>query len=255
MNIDTDRHIRQLKNEGYTVVPQAITSDELDPIRIKWDEHMAVSLKETPDAIHAEIKRCLEQDPVFEPLMNLPTTFPIAHAIFGNDITLATAGEGDYRAPNTPAYIGWHNDFAWMQDVPYPRQNFWLRCTYFIDDVTDDMGPFTLLPGSHKADHGPTRDLTGEDGQPIVPPEAVRVTGKAGDCLINNTEIWHTNTPNRSDRPRKMLMVLYKHAWMRQWQDGYGVTEDFAQRQTDPVRRQLCGIVNWHRRFERVGEE
>ncbi len=37
----------------------------------------------------------------------------------------------------------------------------------------------------------------------------VRITGKAGSCLINNTEIWHTNTPNTTDRPRKLIMLLY----------------------------------------------
>ena len=36
-----------------------------------------------------------------------------------------------------------------MTDVPYPRQNFWVRCTYFLGDVRDDTGPFTLLPGTH----------------------------------------------------------------------------------------------------------
>ena len=75
----------------------------------------------------------------------------------------------------------------------------------------------------------------------------VRVTGKAGSCLINSTEIWHTNTPNTADQPRKLIMVLYKHAWMKQWEDGYDVTPSFAQRQTTPLRRQLCGLVNWHR--------
>ena len=252
--MNTGANILELKETGYTIVRQAISPAELVPIRERWDALIAEQIAASPDAIHLEIKRCLERDPVFEPLMNWPATFPIVHGILGNDVTLLSGGEGDYRAPHSQAYISWHNDFQFMQDVPYPRQNFLVRCTYFIDDVTDEMGPFTLLPGTHLAEHEPPEEMTGEDGQPVLPPEAVGITGKAGDCLLNNTEIWHTNTPNQSDRPRKLLMICYKHAWLQPWHDGYELTDGFAQRQSDPVRRQLCGLVTWHSRFKAVGE-
>ncbi len=34
---------------------------------------------------------------------------------------------------------------------------------------------------------------------------------------------------------------------MKQWEDGYDITQEFAERQTIPRRRQLCGLVMWHR--------
>ena len=37
----------------------------------------------------------------------------------------------------------------------------------------------------------------------------VLATGKAGDCMINNTSIYHTNTPNRSERVRKIIWALF----------------------------------------------
>ena len=74
----------------------------------------------------------------------------------------------------------------------------------------------------------------------------IGITGPAGSCLINNTEIWHTNTPNCGDLPRCLIMILYKHAWMKQWQEGYETTAEFAARQTEPLRRQLCGGYVWH---------
>ena len=254
MSIDTEHHVRELNDQGYTVVSQAIAPHELAPMREAWDRLMNESVAANPDEIHVQIKRCLEQDPVFEPLMNWPTTFPIVHNVLGHDVTLLSSGEGDYRAPHTKAFISWHNDFAFLENLPYPRQVFLVRCTYFIDDVTPDMGPFTLLPGSHKFDHGPPDDMTDADGAAILPAEAVGVTGKAGDCLLNITEIWHTHTPNRSDRARKPLVICYKHAWMQPWGDGGNVTDAFAERQTDPVRRQLCGLVAWHSRFKDVGD-
>src|SRR6185436_18329729 len=102
---------------------------------------------------------------------------PIVRAVIGRDVTIASGGEGDYRPERTPAYVSWHNDFRWMPDVPYPRQNFWLRCTFFIDDVDETMGPFTLLPGSHREGRACPGEFTDPSGQPRDVPEMKRITG------------------------------------------------------------------------------
>jgi ectoine hydroxylase len=237
--------VRLLQRDGYVLMENALTPEQVRELSAAYDRQLALH-PPAPGATRVEVKRILEQDPVFEPLMDLPAVFPVARALIGADIELASSGELDHKLPNTPAYISWHNDFQWMVDVPYPRQNFWVRCTYFLSDVTPEMGPFTLLPGTHLADQACPSDFTAPDGQPRVMEGQIGITGPAGSCLINNTEIWHTNTPNRSDRPRRLIMILYKHAWMKQWQDGYETTPEFAARQTDPVRRQLTGNLVWH---------
>jgi hypothetical protein len=234
-----------IQRDGYVLMENAVAPGQVRELSAVYDQQLALH-PPAPGAIRLEVKRILEQDPVFEPLMDLPTVFPVARAIIGADIELASSGELDHKLPCTPAYISWHNDFQWMVDVPYPRQNFWIRCTYFLSEVTEQMGPFTLLPGSHTADRACPRELTGADRQPRVIDGQVPITGPAGSCLINNTEIWHTNTPNRSDLPRRLIMILYKHAWMKQWQEGYETTPAFAARQTDPIRRQLTGNLVWH---------
>jgi hypothetical protein len=230
--------------DGYVLIEGALTAEQLGPISAAYDRQIGLHPPEH-GALRVEVKRILERDPIFEPLMDLPTVFPVVRAILGADVELASSGELDHKLPRTRAYIGWHNDFAWMVNVPYPRQNFWVRCTYFIGEVSPEMGPFTLLPGTHLAGQGPPREYN-DGGQPRVIEGQLGITGPAGSCLINNTEIWHTNTPNRSDEARRLIMILYKHAWMKQWQDGYDTTPEFAARQTDPIRRQLCGNVTWH---------
>ncbi len=248
---DLQAKVESVRRDGYVVVPGALPPDVLAPMLRRYDqlmdEYIAKVHGDGPIPGHVDLTRILERDPVFEKLMDWPAVFPIARGVIGRDVTLAGGGEADYRPARAPAYISWHNDWAWMVDTAYPRQNFWVRCSYFLDDVTDEMGPFTLLPGSHLAGGPPPKEHTSPEGQPRDIPGMVRVTGKAGTCLINNTEIWHTNTPNRSDRPRKLIMLCYKHAWMRQWEeDGYELSRDFAERQTSPLRRQLCGIGVWH---------
>lgn len=233
-----------MERDGYVVMENALTPEQLATVKAAYDEQLANNYD--PAAKRIELKRILESDERFEFLMDLPPVFRLARALIGADLELASSGELDHKMPRTPAHISWHNDFMWMVNVPYPRQNFWIRCTYFMTDVTDDMGPFTLLPGSHRKGHAPPPECSGADGQPRELEGMVRITGPAGSCLINNTEIWHSNMPNISDRPRPLIMVLYKHAWMKQWQEGYETTAEFAARQTDLVRRQLCRGNVWH---------
>ena len=237
------------ERDGYVLMENALAPGEVQALSEAYERQLAarlVSHPPKPGASRAEVPRILESEPTFETLMDLPTVFPLARAIIGADIELASGGELDHKFPHTPAYIGWHNDFLWMTDVPYPRQNFWVRCTYFLSDVTPTSGPFTLLPGTHKAGGPCPSDLKDAAGQPLVLPEQVGIVGPAGSCLINNTEIWHTNTPNTGDLPRRLVMILYKHAWMKPWQQGYEPTAPFAARQTDPIRRQLTGAIVWH---------
>ena len=73
-------------------------------------------------------------------------------------------------------------------------------------------------------------DTIGEDGQPLPIEGQVAFTGPAGSCLINNTDIWHTNTANIGPDPRRLAMVLYKPGWMKQWDKGYDITDEFASR-------------------------
>lgn len=237
-----------VREHGYCVVRGALSPAELSVIRPRFHALISQAMAAAESGTrHVEVTRLLERDPCLADLMVQPVVFPIARQLIGRDITLATGGEGDCRPAHTGAYISWHNDFVWMPDLPYPLPNSWIRCTYLIDDVDEDTGPFTLLPGTHRSDHAcPSAEMTQANGQPLVMPGQVAITGRAGDCLINNTEIWHTSTPNRSDAPRMLAMLLYKHAWMRQWEEGYEISPAFAAAQTDPIRQQLCNVGPWH---------
>ena len=238
------------ERDGYVLMEDALSVEQVSKIRASYDRQIEMS-GSAHGAKRIEIKRILERGDEFGQLMDLPTVFPVVREIIGADIELASGGELDHKAGPSPAHIGWHNDFQWMTNVPYPRQNFWIRCTYFIGDVTSEMGPFTLLPGSHKSEIACPDDWRDAAGQPLEREGSLGITGKAGSCLINNTEIWHTNTPNRTSESRRLIMILYKHAWMKSWQEGYEISPEFAEAQTDEVRRQLCGGNVWHQSANR----
>ena len=232
-----------LQRDGYVLMENALTPAQVATLSTAYDEQLAQHPPKS-GALRVEVPRILERDERFETLMDNAPVFRVAQGALGYDIELASGGELDHKFAHTPAYIGWHSDFQWMKSAPLPRQNFWIRATYFIGDVNADGGPFTLLPGSHNRAEPCPETAHGQAPQPME--GQIGITGAAGSCLINNTEIWHTNSANVSDNDRRLIMIMYKHAWMKQWQDGYETTPEFASRQTDPIRRQLCGMVPWH---------
>ena len=75
-----------------------------------------------------------------------------------------------------------------------------LLAFYYPQDTTEDMGPTSVVPGSHYYN-----TLAGamEDSQEKA------VTVKAGTVVIANYDIWHRGTANTSKHPRYMMKFLF----------------------------------------------
>lgn len=231
-------HLLRLQHEGCTIVPDAISPDLLTALRRRFDELMAdhenvaTSIK-YPGTNAIDLNRLFEIDPVFEELMDLPSVFPIAERVFDGDIELLGGAIANFTPPQASARGGWHHD----------GQGY-IRFTFFLSDLTEAEGPTAILPGTHRADSLPPAWMNTDDGAlPRAVPGMVPVTGTAGTCMINNTLLWHTGTPNNSQQPRRIIWVVYKHSsWEKPPQVHLRNTREFAQRLTNPRRRRLCGL-------------
>jgi ectoine hydroxylase len=233
-----------IREEGYAIMEDALLPAQLAEISAVYEQLLDEN-QPAPGAIRIELPRLFERDPVFEQLMDNPPIFAVLRELLGNTLELGTGGELDYKFGATPAYVSWHTDLGFLDGLTYPRQVYWLRCVYMIGDVTEDMGPFTLIPRTHFKDPSELRRQSGEKGQPLPIDGQVPIVGRAGSCMINNTEIWHTNTASEGRSGRRLIMLTYKPAWMKPWDKGYELTPEFLERQTDPVRRQLAGGFSW----------
>jgi ectoine hydroxylase len=235
-------HRLQLAHQGCTVVreviPPGLLAQLQDRLRVLVGSHGRPGHGGHAEKAEAarEVRSLFEVDPLFDELMDLDPAFGICSDALGGDITLGQGGHGHRLPPRSPAHCGWH------RDGPDP----YLRCTWLLSDVAVDGGAFTLLPGTHRASEPPPDWFNAPDGQPLAVPGMVPVVGAAGDCLINHTFIWHTNTPNRSDRERLVVWVLYKPSTIRQWNqygDGaFTLPRVVAERQRDRRRQALCAV-------------
>lgn len=94
----------------------------------------------------------------------------------------------------------------WHQDATNVRhhQVRTVLAMYYPQDVTPEMGPTVILPGTHFRNAPTDRmvNYTNIKGQ-------VFLTVKAGTIAITHYDLWHAATLNRSDRTRHMLKFLF----------------------------------------------
>ena len=104
--------------------------------------------------------------------------------------------------------------FPSHQDYPFfPHYNHnMLAAIIYMTDITEDMGPVKVFPGSH---HDGPRQTT--EGRPYInpnefPPEdAVTMTGKAGDMVAFNVNTVHMSGPNKSLMDRVSWLIQVTH--------------------------------------------
>ncbi len=91
----------------------------------------------------------------------------------------------------------WHKDYPFGGNVRYHRPRYVLLL-YYPHEVTPDMGPTALVPGTQYYMDDPDAEV-----------EGVALTCAAGTVVITHYEIWHRATTNRSTRTRYMLKFLF----------------------------------------------
>jgi ectoine hydroxylase-related dioxygenase (phytanoyl-CoA dioxygenase family) len=250
---DFDSLAETVNEKGYLMVEGVLSEVKLKELRKAYDAQLLRLLEEparASDDRHPEgwfeIARIFERDVTFEFLMDLPLALELAVRVIGPDVELASTGELDHKLPGqSSSFCGWHTDFIWISHLPYPRQVFWLACYYLLDNLDGDMGPLTVLPGSHRFDHPPGKELNDAEGRGTMLEGAIPLTGCAGTGLFFNNEIWHMSPPNLSSRPRRIIKVHYKPSWMKQWGGRRQPTDEYAKRQLSPARRQLLGAYGY----------
>lgn len=206
---DLEAAIEGMYTDGYAIVPGVLNRDEVAELRAKMDASGG------PDSQYDFKNWCFNKhlsidfhkDPFFLKYIDRPGVVDIEEAIHGSEChatggTLWVTGSG--RA------MGIHLDYQplglpqeFLEDPRVRVPIFSSTAHFYLDDMVAELGPTTLIPGSHLAGRPPNNESTW-DG---VTPKAVMV--KAGDVCIFRTEVWHGAWKNTSNRRRYMMQIFY----------------------------------------------
>ena len=236
------KHNVHFLTHGYTIIPNALSPDELKRAQEAFDRvaekpmtewKQKVSQGKAPE--YFNIDNIFDADDIFVDLVNHPATFPVVRGAIGEDVQLEGASGRIY--PPGPTYSPWHRDTHGFLGVDLDNSpSFRAKLHYFLADVPENRGCLGYVPGSHRF---PPADMPQVEQQEDMPGH-VRLAMKAGDALLIHIHGWHTVFPNTSDQPRKSLIFTYSHFWMKQSE-----TARPTHLQTyldDPVKSQLFGV-------------
>ena len=115
------------------------------------------------------------------------------------------------KLPGAATEVKWHQDFCF---TPHTNSDV-ITALLMIDDVTANNGPLEVRPGSHTGNlHSIWHDgvFTGAVADKVereISCNAVRCMGAAGSVCLMHTRLAHGSPPNRSCRPRTLLICVY----------------------------------------------
>jgi len=117
------------------------------------------------------------------------------------------------KPPLSPNPTPWHQDESyWKEEFDYNELSIWIA----LQDVTEEMGCMTFIPGSHRRDvlpHHPWKNnpkiiaLEVDDGH-ADPAEAVACPLPAGWATAHHSRTLHYTTGNRSSTSPRRALIL-----------------------------------------------
>ena len=200
--------IRMIEVEGYLVLPDLLDQGLVEQLRTE------VYRLETKAVDYSDRQRGhghLEfNGGILTELIAPPPTLAFLVELFGDEILMLHYSYARSE-PGHPG-ISLHTD-----GQPYGSKIFgfegsapaMVRVLYYLDDLTPDVAPFRVIPGSHLSLHAAGHPYKRFESHP----EEVMVPCRAGSAVLINHKVFHGNFPNVGDRDRNMLAVAYRPAW------------------------------------------
>ena len=238
---------RAFDEDGYLVLRNTLDAETLERLREECDR-LASPFLGKPEVLdkaeynHLDLRPGLLREKALFALVSHSTTVPLIVQLLSPNIHLHSTALIYKRPenPNAPTFRrGWHRDIRIPRDLGHehlPRVG--IKVCYCLTDFHQPRSGMTLLA---RKTHLRAEPLVIPKGE--VDPLGVELsdlTLNAGDAFLFDNRIFHTATPNLSDRVSRVLMYGYAYRWMKP--EVYLETPDERQlAQADPVTRQLLG--------------
>lgn len=208
--LTTEQATAQMFTDGYVVFPGVLNTAEVAALRALMDE------KGGPDEAKWDVPNwCYNRhqatdfwsDPRLLTFTDKPGVIETVQAIQnpGAQVTggsFWTTGHGramgvhiDYLPVSLPESV--HDD----PEIRVPI--FTSTAHFYLNDMTADLGPTTLIPGSHRAGRPPVGESTWHG----ITPKAVMV--RAGDVCLFRGDIWHGAWMNSNQTQHRYMMQVH----------------------------------------------
>jgi ectoine hydroxylase-related dioxygenase (phytanoyl-CoA dioxygenase family) len=167
------RHIREMDEQGYTVIERAISPEFADEVR-------AATLRALLPHQSFSMNWMLYHGREFEQLIQNPLLMTLIDASLGRGAVIASFSS--IKKGPGPGAIPLHTDYAHVPE-PFPEFSLTGVGVWALEDWTVEAGPTWMIPGSHKLRRNPRPGEGANGGVPIVMPK--------GSVVYFHHGVWH----------------------------------------------------------------
>ena len=207
--------IEAMHEDGYVIFPGVLSRREVADLRAYYDG------KGGPDEKYEMPNWCFNKqlgldfcnDPKLLDYIDRPGIVEVVDAIHDvpdRQVRGASVTGGSMWITGSGRKMGVHVDFQPMtlpeaiyydSEVRIPIMSS--TAHFYLNDMRADLGPTTVIPGSHKAGRYPENQTSWHGASP----KAVMVN--AGDVMLFRSDIWHGAWMNSSKERRYMMQIFY----------------------------------------------
>ena len=238
---------RSFAEDGFLVVPNALPAATVERL-VAASDRLAEPLLNKPELTgrpeynHLDLRPGLLREEALFDLVANSSTVPLVVQLLSPNIHLHSHTL-IYKRPEcseAPTFRrGWHRDIRIPRDLGHESLPLvGIKICYCLTDFHQPNSGMTLMArGSHLRNSAlplPKGEVDPTDE------EVCDLRLNAGDAFLFENRIFHTATPNRSNRTSKVLMYGYSYRWMK--------TEVYLElpdkrylAKADPITRQLLG--------------
>jgi ectoine hydroxylase-related dioxygenase (phytanoyl-CoA dioxygenase family) len=227
-------HVREIAEQGYTIVPDAIDADHVDALvsdlsRLEDELSIKPATNDFEGANTWRIYNLLVHGDLYERIPVHPNVLPIVegvldHGCLVSSLSSIAIGPGESAQPI-------HADDQ-LIPIPKPHPPTVCNTMWALTDFTEANGATRLIPGSHLRDHSPNY------GQHY---DSVAAEMPKGSVLVWHGSLWHGGGANATEHRRVGIAMNYCAGYIRQQENQQlGIPIETA-RTFSPRLRELVG--------------
>ena len=235
----TDTEKSQLDKQGFTLLPDVISTDEADELRrlsmaLAADERAAGRGAMYLDNRAQRVWNLVNKGEPFEWAIQHPRILAAMEYLLGEDCTLSSFTVNIIGPGALDGEL--HIDYP-LRLMPDPRPSFPLvaNSVWLLDDFTPANGATRCIPASHLR-------LSGGPEPGIAYDDAVQICGSKGSVLIVNGALWHGSAANRTNQDRVGLLGFFCRSFMKPQQDHLKLASDAVVARATPTLKRLIGF-------------
>ncbi len=232
--MDVDLHVKEVAEQGYTVVEDAIEPELIDELNASLSRlERFLEVEASPNSFEGHrtlrIYNLLAYDDVWQRVPVHEHVLPIVERVLDPGCLISSLSSIDIQPGERAQPI--HAD---DQLIPLPKPHPPTVCNsmWALTDFTAANGATRLVPGTHLLDHSP--DYGAEY-------DSIAAEMPKGSVLVWHGSLWHGGGANATDAPRVGIAMNYCAGYVRQ-QENQQLGLDRTKVQTfAPRLRELVG--------------